>query len=133
MIPNNKYLKKFSLNLKDEDYFSLCFEYCDLSQIFETQDFFEKINLFIDMIICPLYILYKLFMMNFSLLDILSIMKCKDLWIDFIRYEEIKLKLFEWKFIVKFAGGPWIKSSDPLYHPLVYADGMTRISYSKNV
>jgi hypothetical protein len=130
MIPNNKHLKKFSLNLKDEDYFSVCFEYCELSQLFETHDLLEKLSLFMDMVLSPIYILYKIFTMDFSLLDILSIMKCKDLWIDFIRYEELKLKLFEWKFIVRFAGGPWISSSDPLYNPLVYADGMTRISRS---
>jgi hypothetical protein len=132
MIPTNKQLRKVSTNLifEDEDYFSLCYEYSELEKIF-IGDLFNSLSLFMDMILYPIYMIYQLCTMNISPLDILSVMKCYELWKQWIRYENLKTKLFEWKLIVRSLGGPWISSSDPSYHSLVYADGMTRISESR--
>ena len=65
--------------------------------------------------------------MDFSPLDILSIIKTHELWIDYIRYRELKFKIEEWKSIVQLVSGPWISTNNPKYHDLVYADAMTRI------
>lgn len=133
MIPTNKQLHKVSRNLKfeEEDYFSLCHEYSELKKIFMTTEIFDIINLFFDMILYPLYILYKILTKEFSVLDIMSIVRFYDLWKQWFRYDFLHSKLFVWKIIVRSLGGPWISSSNPSYHALVYADGMTRISESR--
>lgn len=132
MIPKDKVLKKKLklLNQKQiqkELYFELVHEYIELQEIFEVDDYLDKSMLLIDMIFYPIYLIYKIIIMDFSPLDILSIIKTHELWIDYIRYRELKFKIEEWKSIVQLVSGPWISTNNPKYHDLVYADAMTRI------
>ena len=132
MIPKDKVLKKKLklLNQKQiqkELYFELVHEYIELQEIFEVEDYLDKSMLLIDMIFYPIYLIYKIIIMDFSPLDILSIIKTHELWIDYIRYRELKFKIEEWKSIVQLVSGPWISTNNPKYHDLVYADAMTRI------
>jgi hypothetical protein len=134
MIPSTKILRKQAKKLKlifdldKKDYFKLTFEYIELKQVFLVDDFMDKIVLFIDMIIQPLYIFYKICSLEFSLLDSLSLMKSYELWISYIRFVELRSLIKEWKFMVQLVNGPWISCNDSLYHELVYADAMTRIT-----
>jgi hypothetical protein len=134
MIPSTKILRKQAKKLKlifdldKKDYFKLTFEYIELKQVFLVDDFMDKTVLFIDMIIQPLYIFYKICSLEFSLLDSLSLMKSYELWISYIRFVELRSLIKEWKFMVQLVNGPWISCNDSLYHELVYADAMTRIT-----
>jgi len=133
MIPKDKVLKKKLKLLKTqkqiqkEFYFELVHEYIELQEIFEVEDYLDKSILLIDMIFYPIYLIYKIIIMDFSPLDILSFMKAHELWIDYLRYRELKFKIEEWKSIVQLVSGPWISTNNPKYHDLVYADAMTRI------
>ncbi len=134
MIPSSKILRKQVKKLKllfdldKKDYFKLTFEYIELKQIFLVDDFMDKTILLIDMFIQPLYIFYKMLSLEFSLLDSLSLMKSYELWISYIRFIELRSLIKEWKFMVQLVNGPWISCNDSLYHELVYADAMTRIT-----
>lgn len=134
MIPSSKILRKQAkklkllFNLDKKDYFKLAFEYIELKQIFLIDDFMDQTILLIDMFIQPLYIFYKMLLLEFSLLDSLSLMKSYELWISYIRFIELRLLIKEWKFMVQLVNGPWISCNDSLYHELVYADAMTRIT-----
>ena len=132
MIPKDKVLKKKLKLLKEKQiqkelYFELVREYIELQEIFEVEDYLDKSVLLIDMIFYPLYLIYKIIIMDFSPLDILTIIKTHQLWIDYLRYRELKFKIEEWKSIVQLVSGPWISTNNPKYHDLVYADAMTRI------
>ncbi len=59
-----------------------------------------------------------------------SLMKTYQLWIDWLRFRELREKVDNWKMKVKSVGGPWISTNDPDYHVFVYADGMERIKYA---
>jgi len=134
MIPSTKILRKQAKKLKlifdldKKDYFKLTFEYIELKQVFLVDDFMDKTILLIDMFIQPLYIFYKMLSLEFSLLDSLSLMKSYELWISYIRFIELRSLIKEWKFMVQLVNGPWISCNDSLYHELVYADAMTRIT-----
>lgn len=134
MIPSTKILRKQAKKLKllfdfnKKDYFKLTFEYIELKQVFLVDDFMDQTILLIDMFIQPLYIFYKMFLLEFSLLDSLSLMKSYELWISYMRFLELKSLIKEWKFMVQLVNGPWISCNDSLYHELVYADAMTRIT-----
>ena len=134
MIPSSKILRKQAkklkllFNLDKKDYFKLAFEYIELKQIFLIDDFMDQTILLIDMFIQPLYIFYKMLLLEFSLLDSLSLMKSYELWISYIRFIELRSLIKEWKFMVQLVNGPWISCNDSLYHELVYADAMTRIT-----
>ena len=134
MIPSSKILRKqikklkLLFNLDKKDYFKLTFEYIELKQIFLIDDFMDQTILLIDMFIQPLYIFYKILLLEFSLLDSLSLMKSYELWISYIRFVELRSLIKEWKFMVQLVNGPWISCNDSLYHELVYADAMTRIT-----
>jgi len=134
MIPSTKILRKQAKKLKlifdldKKDYFKLTFEYIELKQVFLVDDFMNKTILLIDMILEPLYIFYKICSLEFSLLDSLSLMKSYELWISYIRFVELRSLIKEWKFMVQLVNGPWISCNDSLYHELVYADAMTRIT-----
>jgi uncharacterized Fe-S cluster-containing protein len=133
MIPKDKVLKKKLKLLKTQKqiqkelYFELVHEYIELQEIFEVEDYLDKSMLLIDMILYPIYLIYKIIIMDFSPLDILTIIKTHELWIDYLRYRELKFKIEEWKSIVQLVSGPWISTNNPKYHDLVYADAMTRI------
>lgn len=139
MIPSSKILRKqvkklkLLFNLDKKDYFKLTFEYIELKQVFVVDDFMDKTMLLIDMIIQPLYIFYKICLLEFSLLDSLSLIKSYELWIGYIRFVELRSLIKEWKFMVQLVNGPWISCNDSLYHELVYADAMTRIALFANV
>lgn len=134
MIPSSKILRKQVKKLKllfdldKKDYFKLTFEYIELKQIFSVDDFMDKTILLIDMFVQPLYIFYKMLSLEFSLLDSLSLMKSYELWLSYIRFVELRSLIKEWKFMVQLVNGPWISCNDSLYHELVYADAMTRIT-----
>jgi hypothetical protein len=130
MIPSKKDFLRFRSKLKisDKEYFKIAYEFTELKKTFETEDTFELISLIIDLFLQPIYLIYKIATVDFSLLDALSIIKSRDLWIDFLRYLQLYWEIWYWKFMVRLVGGPWISTNDPGYHELVYADGMTRLS-----
>ena len=131
MIPKDKVLRKkcrlLKKQLQEEEYFVIVYEYIELKEKFELEDYLDLAMLLVDMILYPLYILYKLILMDFSPLDILSLSRTYDLWFSYFRYRELREKIKEWKSIVQLVSGPWISSNNPKYHDLVYADAMTRI------
>ena len=134
MIPTpkrlKKRLKKLGLKIEAKPYFSLVEEFLYLQKNFETT-FFEICLLGIDMILYPLYILYQIFLGDFSPFYILSISKTYELWIEYFRYRELKEEINSWISIVKKVDGPWISTNNSQYHLYVYADAMQRLVFQK--
>jgi len=132
MLPEWKSLRKKSkkLEIPDEPYFELAEEYIALTSKFVFEGILNNALLWFDMIIYPLYILVRLCMMDFSPMYMFSLMKTYQLWIDWLRFRELREKVDNWKMKVKSVGGPWISTNDPDYHVFVYADGMERIKYA---
>jgi hypothetical protein len=134
MIPEFKTLKKkcrkMKIKIPEEPYFKEADEFVDLQKTFIVEDLISKASLWIDMLLYPLYVLYRLCMQDFSPMYVLSLVKTYRLWIDWFRFRVLGDKVKEWTRIVKSVGGPWISSNDPEYHVFVYADGMERLSHS---
>jgi len=85
------------------------------------------------MVFYPLYIAIRLCMLDFSAMYVITLVKTYQLWIDWLRLQELESKVESWKTTVRSVGGPWISSNTPDLHVFVYADGMERIRYSKTV
>jgi hypothetical protein len=113
-------------------YFSLADEYVELQNTFICENILEKVNLWIDMIIYPIYTLISSIMSGETpnMLFFFSVKKCIDLWQKWFRYKELSSVIREWKKIVSSVGGPFITTNDPTYHVFVYADAMTRLHAS---
>ena len=134
MIPEFKDLRrkcrKQKIRVDKDTYFQDAGEFVELTKIFTCENIFDKILLWVDMIIYPLYVLYQLWKLNFSPMFIFSLMKTYELWIKWFRLRELVGKINTWKNIVKSLDGPWISTNNPDLHVFVYADGMERILHS---
>lgn len=110
-------------------YFSIAEEYVELQNTFVCETTVEKVNLWIDMIIYPIYTIFSSIMKGESpsILSFFTIKKCIDLWQKWFRYKELSNVIREWKKVVSSVGGPFITTNDPTYHVFVYADAMTRL------
>jgi len=135
MLPNWKYLQRVSKNLKleEENYFKLAEEYVELSSRFYCESFLELVYLWLDMVFYPLYLLFQIYMQEFSVMSVMSVVKTYQLWFDWFRLQELIQKIDHWKLVVRSFGGPWITSNDSTFHVFVYADGMQRIKLSKSI
>jgi hypothetical protein len=135
MLPEWKDLRKSSrkIKLSDENYFDLVDEYVGLKEKFKCESPLETIHLWIDMVFYPIYIVFKLCMLDFSISNILTFVQTYNLWIDWFRLQELEAKFETWKKTVRSLGGPWISSNTLELQPFVYADGMERIRYSKKM
>jgi hypothetical protein len=110
-------------------YFSIAEEYVELQNTFITETIIDKINLWIDMVIYPIYTFISSIFSGEApgLMSFFSIKKCVELWQKWFRYKELTTTICEWKTIVSSIGGPFITTNDPTYHVFVYADAMTRL------
>ncbi len=135
MIPSDKTLSgrltpwmiEFMLT-SPNNYFALADEYVSLHKIFVRETVFEKIGLWVDMLVSPIITL--LFAIKKGSIDFfagLSLHKCGKLWLSWFRWKELQGIIREWVKIVRSTGGPYISSNDAEYHMFVYADGMQRI------
>lgn len=118
------------LILNRRDYFALAEEYVMLNQIFQKETFLEKLSLWVDMLIYPIFLIASIFLYNqkFSVFTVMTIHKVVSLWVDWIRYLELQFETHEWMNIVRANDGPFISTNDPKYHMYVYADGMQRLN-----
>ncbi len=137
MIPPNRKLRQ-SLNLNQIKYFTLNYsksffriaeEYIALQTKFIKDTFYEKLSLWIDMLISPIIsILMCLYSKKLpSMFTMLSLQKTFTIWMDWFRFKELSADIREWTNIVRAIGGPFISTNDPTYHIFVYADGMQRL------
>jgi len=135
MLPEWKELRKRSrkINVPDNGYFALSEEYVDLKRKFHCEDLMDTLYLWFDMIIHPIYIVIRLCMLSFSAMHVFTLIKTYQIWIDWLRLQELDKNVESWKTTVRSMGGPWISSNTPDLHVFVYADGMERIRYSKTV
>ena len=135
MLPEWKHLRRLSsrIDLPQENYFVMADEYVDLNTKFVEEGFMDTLNIWIDMVLYPLYIIIRLCMGDMSPMYILSMVKTYQMWFDWFRLETLKMHIDHWKLIVRSLGGPWISSNDAEFHVFVYADGMERIRYSKSL
>jgi hypothetical protein len=110
-------------------YFSIAEEYVELQNTFLCENILQKVNLWIDMVIHPIYTLISSIMSGEtpSMLFFFSVKKCIDLWQKWFRHRELSEVIREWKKVVSSVGGPFITTNDPTYHVFVYADAMTRL------
>ena len=117
------------LILNNKNFFSIAEEYVELEQIFKKETFFEKMSLFVDMILHPLISIAMTFMrgQTIDIFLVLTIQKTIQLWVDWFRYLALTYETREWVDVVRSAGGPFISTNDPTYHMYVYADGMQRL------
>ena len=133
MLPEWKHLRKLSSKIKipDQNYFDLADESVSLKSDFHCETIIDTLNLWIDMLFYPVYIIIQICMQDYSIMSAMTIVKAYQLWADWFRLQELEFEIEHWKMIVGFLGGPWIVSNDPELHVFVYADGMERIRYSK--
>lgn len=112
------------LILNNTNYFAAAEDYINLSQLFKTDTFYEKLSLFMKLIgNLLLSILWKSQAMSLAF----TLYKMVDDWRQYIRYLRLKKKIHEWKDIVHSVGGPFISTNDETYQSYVYADGMQRL------
>jgi hypothetical protein len=130
MIPEFKTIKKRSQNLKERPgrYFEDADEYIELEKYFSCESFLDFATHVLDMILYPIYVFVNLLLLEFSPSYIFGLMKTYESWMNFIRREELRDEMREWRMIVKSVGGPWISTNYREFHPYVYADGMVRIN-----
>lgn len=130
MIPSDSELKRIrnGLQIQSNEYFKKAHKFIELKKIFEPEEWIDWISLIVDLIIQPVYSIYKISNLELSLMDGLSVYKTHILWTDFLNYLILVWDVWYWKFMVRLVGGPWISTNDPMYHTLVYADAMTRLS-----
>ena len=135
MLPEWKDLRKKARKIKvpDDGYFALSEKYVELKNKFHCEDLIDTLYLWFDMVLHPIYIIIRLCMLDFSVMHIFTLVKTYQLWIDWLRLQELESKVESWKTTVRSLGGPWISSNNPDLHVFVYADGMERLRYSKTV
>ena len=136
MIPETKTLRgRLTADLiKDillgpTNYFQLADEYTLLQRTFTSETLLEKVEIWMEMIISPLFMLIVALVNGTTpdILSILSLQKCGKLWKDWFRMRELKEIMHKWIRLVRTIGGPFIASNDAEYHMFVYADGMQRL------
>lgn len=135
MIPEWKDIRKKTkkINVPDEGYFGLSEEYVALKSKLQCEELLDKLYLWFDMVIYPIYIVIRLCMLDFSAMYVLTLVKTYQLWIDWLRLQELERKVDSWRTTVRSAGGPWISANNPELHVFVYADGMERIRHAKTL
>ena len=136
MIPTSRQLRKqltpeicYQILMSPKNYFTIADEYVSLQRIFSRDTLLEKLELWIEMIITPLFMLGSA-ILNMSMPDMfqmMSLQKCVQLWKDWFRMRELRSEIHNWMRIVRSVGGPFIASNDAEYHVFVYADGMQRL------
>lgn len=109
------------------NYFAIAEEFTTLVEEFASEDRIQQINVWIDMILYPLYLLYTVFTGSWSWMSIFSIQKSVQIWIRWWRFRTLKQEMRTWIEVVRSVGGPFISCNDSTYHMFVYADGMERI------
>jgi hypothetical protein len=122
-----KVIQYFILN--NTSYFATAEEYVRLQETFIKETLVEKLFLWVDMFIYPIYIVISTVLYNqaLSLMTIASIHKTVNIWFQYLKYRNLSRKIHEWTNIVRSVGGPFISTNDPTYHVYVYADGMQRL------
>ena len=136
MIPPSQTLKtRMTSNLlartllANNKYFETAEEFVQMNKVFTKDSLFERIMIWVDMIISPLITLFSALYYGEtpSIFTIMSIYKTITMWNDWIYLQILKSDIHEWTDIVRAIGGPFIATNDPTYHAYVYADGMQRI------
>lgn len=139
MIPESSEIKKrlkpeqtIYFVLYPQNYFETAEEFIRLSKLFVKESFFEKVVLWIEMIISPLISVCMSVYSKTppSFFTMLSLQKCFQLWQDWFEFRRLAVVVREWTNIVRAVGGPFISTNDAKYHIYVYADGMQRICNS---
>lgn len=136
MIPTNKEIhSKLTQDqiqyvlLNNKTYFKTADDFVKLKKQFMPETFFEKISLWMEMIVSPLITITQLifFKKMPDIFTILSIQKTVSIWLEWVRWKQCQNTIREWIKIVRAIGGPFISCNDAEYHMFVYADGMQRI------
>lgn len=136
MIPESSEIKKrlrpeqtIHFVLYPQNYFENAEEFIRLSNIFVRETFFEKVSLWVEMVISPIISLCMSLYSKTppSFFTMLSLQKCFQLWQDWFEFRRLVNVVREWTNIVRAVGGPFISTNDAKYHVYVYADGMQRI------
>jgi hypothetical protein len=136
MIPTNQQLRKqltpeicYQILMRPKNYFTIADEYVSLQRIFSRDTLLGKLELWVEMIITPLFMLGSA-ILNMTMPDMfqmMSLQKCVQLWKDWFRMRELRSEIHSWMKVVRSIGGPFIASNDAEYHVFVYADGMQRL------
>lgn len=135
MIPSNEEIFK-RLNreqieyilLNQSNYFRLVEEFTNLQKVFDSDNLYDKLMLWFEMLISPLITIVQSIMNgSMSMFSMLGFQKTFMLWKDWFRWRELRDKIRIWMSIVKSVGGPYISTNDADYHMFVYADAMVRI------
>jgi hypothetical protein len=136
MIPTNKDIRtKLTQSqiqyvlLNDKTYFKTADEFSTLHRRFSPDTLFEKLTLWVDMIVSPLISCIQLIVFKKmpDIFTLLSLQKLISVWFEWFRWMQMKQTIREWVTIIRAIGGPFISCNDAEYHMFVYADGMQRI------
>ena len=139
MIPESSEIKKrlrpeqtIHFVLYPQNYFEIAEEFIRLSNIFVKESFFEKVSLWVEMVISPLISLCMSLYSKTppSFFTMIGLQKCFQLWQEWFEFRRLAILVREWTNIVRAVGGPFISTNDAKYHVYVYADGMQRIHNS---
>lgn len=123
-----QYINQY-LILNNSNYFAIAEEYITLEQLFKKDTIFEKLNVWIDMVIYPIISLISIIVYNqpIGIFTVITIHKIVSKWQQYIRYLQLKSETDEWKDIVNSTGGPKISTNDDMYIMYVFADAMQRL------
>jgi len=134
MIPEWKTIRKSTrkLQIPTDNFFQLADEYVTLKEKFVCEGMMELAYQWFDMVLYPIYIVVRLCMLDFSPMYALTLLKTYQLWTDWLRLQELEVKVEFWKKTIRSVGGPWISCNNPDLHSFVYADGMERIKLARS-
>lgn len=136
MIPSNQQLRKtltpeiaYQILMNDKNYFKIADDYVSLQKIFSTDTLIKKVELWIEMVISPLFTFGMMIWEQKApdMFNIMSLQKCFQLWKDWFRMRELRSQIHTWIKLIRSIGGPFISTNDAEYHVFVYADAMQRL------
>lgn len=136
MIPSNQQLRKtltpeiaYQILMNDKNYFKIADDYVSLQKIFSTDTLIKKVELWIEMVISPLFTIGMMIWEQKTpdMFNIMSLQKCFQLWKDWFRMRELRSQIHTWIKLIRSIGGPFISTNDAEYHVFVYADAMQRL------
>jgi hypothetical protein len=136
MIPSNQQLRKrltpeicYQILSHDRTYFKIADEYVSLQKFFSRDTLIEKLELWVDMIISPLFMIISSLWNQKApgIFNLMSLQKTVQIWKDWFRMRQLRSEIHMWISLVRSIGGPFISSNDAEYHMFVYADAMQRL------
>jgi hypothetical protein len=108
--------------------FQIAERFIQLRKVYDGPSWGDRMNIFNDMIVMPMIMLFMLFVRNYDLMSLASTFaKAFSVWRKFIEYTDLKFKVQKMYLHTMQVGGPFIVTNDSTYMPYVFADAVYRV------